>query len=242
TRLKSGDDRCAPITASRRAARLSRENPCTTSCVRVVTYIALLWKSGNPKRGVPYGPSLAAYGTRIWELETANDGADYLWTSTNDGRTFSRAREAFPQLASINGCLMTPTSLTHLWAECPTGMQVSFWRSSNAGSSWTAVRQYQFSGTGGGAFAPVDASVAYLDYGAASAAATHKDLFRISHGGKLATPVGSLLCTDANAMTFTSYEQGLAECTTKATNSSITDLLRTSNGGVRWRRVPLPSN
>ncbi|MGH3732943.1 MAG: glutamate synthase subunit beta, partial [Acidimicrobiales bacterium] len=41
TRLKSGDDRCAPITASRRAARLSRENPCTTSCVRVVTYIAL---------------------------------------------------------------------------------------------------------------------------------------------------------------------------------------------------------
>ena len=72
------------------------------------TALPTLWKTGP--HGSYYGPSFAAFGNTVWELETANNGADYVWTSRNDGRTFTRVTEKFPALASVSGCQLTPMS------------------------------------------------------------------------------------------------------------------------------------
>lgn len=188
-----------------------------------------LWDTGTGAKDVYYGPSIASYGTNVWELET---GPDYLWTSHNDGRNFVRSNLRFPQLTSVSGCSLYPKTRLLLWAECPTGMQVSFWYSSDGGAVWRQVSQTQFFGTGGGAFDPVTQSVAYLDYGAAS-----DDKFvRLSDGGRDAQSISELKCTEVS-LTFTTIARGLALCNENDTEYS---LRRTENGGVTWSSVALP--
>ena len=135
-----------------------------------------LWRTGFANNDIAYGPSVAVYGDTIWELQTGR--GIYLWTSHNNGRTFTRA--ATPELGSTAGCTFTVESSQSLWAECPTGMEISFLHSSDGGARWTTVPTHQFMGTGGGTFVPVSAEVAYLDYGALEKG---PDLLRISKGG-----------------------------------------------------------
>jgi hypothetical protein len=189
-----------------------------------------LWNTGAGARDAYYGPSIAAYGRNVWELETA---PDYLWTSRNDGRNFVRSNLTFPQLTSVSGCSLYPKTRLVLWAECPTGMQVSFWYSSDGGTVWRQVSQTQFFGTSGGAFDPVTKTIAYLDYGAAS-----DDKFvRLSDGGREARSISELKCTEVS-LTFTTVARGLALCNENDTEYS---LRRTENGGVTWSSVVLPS-
>jgi hypothetical protein len=189
-----------------------------------------LWKTGTGPKDVYYGPSVAAYRKDVWELET---GPDYLWTSHDDGRTFARSRLKFPQLVSVSGCSLFPMSSLALWAECPTGMQVSFWYASDGGASWSQVTQRQFFGTGGGAFDPITRTVAYLDYGGV---VEGDNFVRLSDGGRRAQSVGELRCTDVWPM-FTTVARGLAVCDENYTQNS---LRRTSNGGATWSNVNLP--
>ena len=53
------------------------------------TELPVLWRTGSGPKDTYYGPSVAAFGHTVWELETAYM-AVYLWISHNDGRTFSR--------------------------------------------------------------------------------------------------------------------------------------------------------
>jgi uncharacterized membrane protein len=201
------------------------------------TALPELWKAGTNGRDYSYPPDVAAFGADVWELEAANNGANYLWTSTDRGGTFSRVTMKSSELVSVSGCSLTPMSTRTLWAECPTGMQVSFWHSTDGGTQWSAVGDpaYQFMGTGGGAFDPITANVAFLDYGATT---RHPNLFQVRDGGAREVPVGELSCNNASPLIFANAADGLVLCG-RVTASGI-QLLRTSNGGVTWNAVTLP--
>lgn len=191
-----------------------------------------LWKTGASPKETYYGPSLAAFDRTVWELQTGPE--TYLWTSHNNGRTFSRAEEKFPELVSVSGCTITPMSPISLWAQCPTGMQESFWHSTNGGATWSLASpaKYQFFGTGGGSFDPITSSVAVLDYGAA---ATPPDLYRISEGGVSFSPIDEVRCS-GESMLFTNVSDGLMVCRLNSTAL----VRRTNNGGATWEDVSLP--
>jgi hypothetical protein len=217
--------------------------PRTSDCTQWVTQrstlaakrwttIPSLWRTGTGNHDVYYGPALAAYGDSVWELET---GAEIdMWTSRNGGRTFARRRE--PQLGSVAGCSFMTMSATSMWAECPTGMQVSFLHSSDGGAQWNAVQQTQFSGTGGGAFAPVSSDVAYLDYGLDNGP---HNMFRLTAAGRNATPVADVTCASVPSMIFTNASDGLMLCNENYTSIQVR---RTDDGGAAWSAVTLPGD
>lgn len=178
--------------------------------------------------------SIAASSTRLYVDESLADGSSLLAISRDGGGHFTVA--SAPQLVGVVACRLTATSTPSLWAACPTGMMVSFWHSSDAGARFTSVREPQpFSGTGGGAFAPVSATTAYLDVGGASA--KHDDLFRLTADGTVATPVCDLDLLAVEAMVFTSLEDGVAIGYPSATAANV--MLITRDGGVHWSKVVL---
>ncbi len=192
-----------------------------------------LWRTGNSQTLTYYGPSLAAYGRDVWELQTGPQQI-YLWTSQNRGRTFTRAVGS--KLGSVAGCSFTVFSSQSLWAQCPTGMEESFLHSNDGGAQWSDVSQDQFSGTGGGAFAPVSGSVAYLDYGLSIG---RRNMFRLTDGGVHARAVAEVKCTDVPSMVFTNTSDGLLLCT-QSYSLAATTLRRTNDGGTAWTKVTLP--
>lgn len=178
--------------------------------------------------------ALAAYDANVWE-NRQGPRTSLLYSSNDQGRTFTRL--SAPLLASVSACDLTSSSPTVLWAECPTGMLVSFFYSGDAGAHWNSVSRYEFSGTGGGAFDPVSSSLAYLDFGPFTSRA--KDLYRITNSGHTMTPVGNLACRSVNGLVFSDAEHGLAICDENYSVAS-TYLLRSSDGGATWSKVILP--
>jgi hypothetical protein len=173
------------------------------------------------------GP-VSAFANRLWMTRMAfpkstHEAAETLLRSSDGGRILTSSPET--ALGFVNGCGLTAMSANDLWAECPTGMQVSFFYSSDDGTTWNLVPTSQFSGTGGGNFAPVDGDVAYLDYGPFGGA---PDFFRVTNAGRTLTPIGELRCTDVRSMAFINLDDGLALC-----GSTVT-LERTTNDGRSW--------
>jgi hypothetical protein len=191
-----------------------------------------LWQTGSGAKDNYYGPSVAAFANVVWEQELSYM-ATYLWISHDGGEHFTRIPA--PKLGSVAGCQFTPMSALELWAQCPTGMEVSFFHSSDGGVQWTHVPQSQFSGTGGGAFDPVSSEVAYLDYGLAG---NGRNLVQVRGGGDRTTNVGELNCTDVS-LNFTGVADGLAVC---VHNYATYELLRTTDGGTQWSHVVLWGN
>ncbi len=180
--------------------------------------------------------ALAAYGANVW----ANfDGPNrpQLFVSRDGGRTFTE--HAAPLLASVSACDLTPTSATVLWAECPTGMMVSFFYSQNAGSSWAGISRYAFAGTGGGAFDPVSSSLAYLDFGPFTT--RPQDLYAIDGPRHTMRAVGNLRCTSADNLVFVDASHGVALCVQNTTSTTTTSLRRTTDGGATWTIMGLAS-
>lgn len=182
--------------------------------------------------GFPYVP--AAFGHEVWISEQP-PGPAVIFYSRDGGTSFQKITAA--KLGSVNACGLTPVSTSTLWAQCPTGMQESFFFSANAGSSWTAVPQRPFFGTGGGFFDPVSASLAYLDYGAT------RPLVRITSSPLKATTVGVLSCSKVNSsvdgLVFTNVNDGIALCA-PGDAQATSRLETTTNGGTTWRDVLMP--
>jgi hypothetical protein len=198
------------------------------------TRLPMLWPAYLKSNNDPeYGPSLGVFGPHVFELEPS---IARWWSSANDGRTFDSTSLKWPQLVSVAGCQLTAITSEQLWAECPTGMQVSFWHSSNGGRRWTPISQTQFFGTGGGWFAPISPSEAYLYYGPVQKG---RNILRLNDDGAVATPVGSLMCDTQTTPVFSSANDGLVGCNV---NSTSYFLVRTSDGGKRWQRIKLPLN
>jgi hypothetical protein len=190
-----------------------------------------LWRTGTGPTETYYGPIVSALGHTVWEQETGNKNV-YLWTSHNEGRTFSRVTTA--ALASVAGCYLTPTSTLDMWAECPTGLEVSFFDSHDGGAQWNSISRYTFSGTGGGTLDPISPEIAYLDYGLVS---VHRyNFFRLTDGGSHVTVVAKLRCSSVSLL-FTNTSDGLADC---GENYTSYQLERTIDGGSSWRKVSLP--
>jgi hypothetical protein len=179
-----------------------------------------------------YVGNVAAFGSNVWLTEGAK--WSLLVSSRNHGTLFTTFTPTFPALASIARCDLTAVSNSSLWASCPTGMQVSFAYTSDAGAKWTDVPTKQFSGTGGGYFDPVSSSLAYLDYGGP------RSLYRVNDSGRVMTKVETLQCSKVNssvgALVFTAAHSGLAICTPDGLWSRAR-LEQTTNGGTTWRRV-----
>jgi hypothetical protein len=182
--------------------------------------------------GFPYVP--AAFGNEVWISEQPPDLA-VIFYSRDGGTSFQKFTTA--KLASVNACGLTPVSTNALWAQCPTGMQESFFFSENAGSSWTAIPQQPFFGTGGGFFDPVSATLAYLDYGATG------PLVRITTPPLTATKVGVLssskVNSSVNGLIFANVNVGLALCAPGDAHA-VSRLEVTTNGGRTWRDVSMP--
>jgi hypothetical protein len=177
------------------------------------------------------GVGIGAYGSNVW-LNQQTAAATVMLTSHNQGRTFARSTVA--KLGSVSACSLTAASATALWAQCPTGMMVSFFYSSDGGVKWNALPTNLFSGTGGGAFDPVSSSVAYLAYGLNDLRGS-KNFYRVTDEGRTTTAVGKLSCRSIVGMVFTNSMDGLAAC--YLGTQSNTSLLHTSDGGAMWSTV-----
>jgi len=169
--------------------------------------------------------AIAAYGNDVWVSEQLA-GPAYVYFSSNGARTFTHFVE--PLLGSVSGCDLTAMSPTSLWAQCPTGMMVSFFHSSDGGRRWTSVSPEPMSGTGGGYFDPVSAGLAYIDYGIAP-----HNFYRLGTNLSTADHVGELKCHDV-LFAFTDALNGLAMC---SQDFETWTLERTVNGGVGWKIV-----
>jgi len=185
------------------------------------------WPSGM-------GVGLGAYGSHVW-LTQQTHATVLVYASDDQGRTFTRS--SAPMLGSVYACSITAKSTIVLWAECPTGMSVSFFYSRDGGVRWNRIPVTQFAGTGGGAFDPVSSTIGYLEYGPSDTPGT-KNLYRITDDGRTMTPVGTLACNIVNGLVFTDEMHGLAACD-RSNTQATTYLLRTSDGGATWKRVNL---
>jgi photosystem II stability/assembly factor-like uncharacterized protein len=114
-------------------------------------------------------------------------------------------------------------------------MDVSFFHSRDGGATWSNIPTSQFSGTGGGAFDPVSAGLAYLAYGMIG------PLDRINGASRSVTVARitgcSSLYSSLDYLSFTDATNGLVLCFPGGSWKGER-LLRTSDGGVRWTRVP----
>jgi hypothetical protein len=211
---------------------------CTDYQLQRASLAVKHWSSSAIPNGrkFPWGflGNVAAFGPNVWLTEGAK--WSLLASSHNYGATFTTYTPPSPALISVAGCDLTAISSTALWSQCPTGMQVSFYFSDDAGTKWVGVPTDQFMGTGGGYFDPVSSSLAYLDYGGP------RPLYRVTNSGHDVTKVGVLRCSSVNSsigsLVFTSELAGLAICTPQD-NWSTALLERTSDGGATWSRLKL---
>lgn len=179
-----------------------------------------------------FSPNVGAFANEVWISEITHAGST-IFKSHDQGKTFTPL--AANKLGSVSGCALTAASATSLWAACPTGMDVSFFHSSDGGATWSIIPSKQFSGTGGGAFDPVSAGLAYLAYG------EQGPLDRINSAGRSVTVVGRMVCSSLYSsleyLSFTDATHGLVLCFPGGSWKGER-LLRTSDGGVHWTRAP----
>ena len=200
---------------------------------------SLTWSSSPIPNGrkYPYGflGNVAAHGKDVWFTEGAQ--WSLIATSHNRGVTFTTSSSR--PLISVAGCFLTATSSLDLWAQCPTGMQVSFAYSSDGGVHWLTVPTTQFMGTGGGYFDPVSNNLAYLDYGMT------QPFDRVTTDGShiRETRVGVLSCSRIDSsigdLTFTNRMDGYAICYPGDAWANAR-VEHTTDGGMTWRLVVLP--
>lgn len=214
-------------------AHCSASATCSKYRIARSSLAASKWTvSALPSWPLDVGVGIGSFESTVW-LTQQSTRTVWLLTSHNLGKSFSRS--SAPDLGSVYACHLTATSSTVLWAECPTGMAVSFFYSGDAGSKWNHIPTHLFAGTGGGYFDPVSGSLAYLAYGPADTPGS-KNFFRITHEGLTMTAVGKLTCNIVNGLVFTDASRGFAACDKNNTFAS-TVLLRTSDGGATWNRA-----
>lgn len=215
-------------------AHCTNVNKCADYLLARSTLAAMKWTiTAMPRllRVTPYPNyhDMTAFGSDVW-VTVVTMKSPLLFTSHDQGRTFTQSLA--PKLGAVTACALTAESSSSLWAECPTGMMVSFFYSGDGGAQWTTVNRYGYAGTGGGYFAPVSSSLAYLDYGQ-TGPSRPRNIFRITNAGRTSTPVGVLRCTGVGGLVFTDSQHGLAICDASYSTSS-TYLARTSDGGATW--------
>lgn len=220
-------------------AHCRKNHACTDLRLARSTLAAKKWtitkiSNTSSRSSYPNYFNITAFGPNVWATVQGPKNP-LLYRSRDEGRTFTVS--SAPALSAVTACSLTADSASALWAECPTGMMVSFFFSGDAGVHWINISGFGYAGTGGGYFEPVSRSLAYLDYGRIGPSRP-KNLFRITNAGRTSTPAGVLQCDGVYGLVFTDATNGLAVCNRNYKLTS-TYLLRTSDGGATWSRVTL---
>jgi hypothetical protein len=122
-----------------------------------------------------------------------------------------------------------------MWAECPTGMLVSYSRSATAGQEFKSV--LTVSGTIGAAFDPVTADTAFAYLGDES-----QKLEETTDGGIGFVAVSRLPFNGAteSQLLFITQQEGFAlgsVVVNQHAGTEAAELLQTFDGGTSWTRV-----
>ena len=141
------------------------------------------------------------------------------------------AERAAPSLISVVSCSLQPMGAAVLWAECPTGMMVSWFRSSDGGAHFT--HWWETSGTGGDAFDPLSSTVAYRYTGIGPAPAYA--LQRTTDGGASFTTVSRLFPDEGSESTLAFSDEEHGYVLGPGPNGPV--LLYTGDGGEHWTTV-----
>jgi photosystem II stability/assembly factor-like uncharacterized protein len=120
------------------------------------------------------------------------------------------------------------------WAECPTGMMVSWLRSTDGGAHFS--HWWETSGTGGNAFEPLSATVAYRYTGIGPGPAYL--LQRTTDGGASFITVGRLFPNEGSTpqFAFSDEDHGYVLGPSELGKTGF-EVLYTSDGGRQWRPI-----
>jgi hypothetical protein len=175
------------------------------------------------------GVGLGAIGSDLWIEEEPLTGTRILF-SRNAGRTFTQWT---PNIYGVpTGCIMTASTSSNIWSECPTGMNWLYEVSVDGGHHWRTIDTGGLiPTTAGGVLDPLNRHVAFVDIGT-NALPHEADLLRVNAEGAT-VKVGRLGCSILLGLDFVDTDHGLADCQqTSQTNSTV--LLMTSDGGRAW--------
>jgi hypothetical protein len=172
-----------------------------------------------------FGAKVTAIGTDVWISEAMSNGAPRLAVSTDDGSSFSSRSPG--GLAAVTPCALFAVTQISLWASCVTGLDVSFVHSGNGGANWTPAKVGPVADTGGGGFAPVTPSVAFVAAGGAT-----RDLYRVTGTTGVAAKRDTLPYVSLASLIFTSTTDGLLIGT--PVHGTTQRLASTANGGRTW--------
>lgn len=174
---------------------------------------------------------VAVSGPEVWL--TFQPRLEPVLVRSHDGRPPFSQWPA-PQLLGVAACSLSPESADVVWAECPTGMMISWFRSTDAGAHFT--HWWETSGTGGNAFDPLSATAAYRYTGIGPGPAYL--LQRTTDGGASFTTVGRLFPNEGITpqLAFSDVEHGYVLGPRPAGEAGF-QALYTSDGGRRWRPV-----
>ena len=202
-------------------------NGCVSFRVEHSTLSAQKWSGVNiPSSALNAGYSagaIGAFGENVFISEQTN-GAALLFVSHNGGVSFTKSTPS--KLMSMQGCALTAVSTKELWAECPTGMLVSFLFSNDSGRTWSSLVHHQFGGTSGGFFATAGYDFAYLDVGP-----NPRNIYRINVGARREHTIGELACPSVISAVFMSVEHGLRDLLHQWHHNA------TGTNDRRWRHV-----
>lgn len=184
--------------------------------------------------GTSTGIALGAAGHTVW-LELQPDNKPLILKSVDGNAPFQRL--AAPALISVTACDLQPMSTRTTWAECPTGMLVSWFRSVDGGHHFT--QWWETSGTGGSSFDPLSATVAFRYTGIGPAApatlqvttnggATFTDLHHFAFGSGMTAEFA--FCDIRHGYALGSYNS-------KRGSPPRSVVLYTADGGRHWRTV-----
>ncbi len=172
--------------------------------------------------------ALAAGGSEVWL--TFGPHFKPLLVKSHDGRPPFSEQPA-PQLLGVVACSLDPESSDVVWAECPTGMMVSWLRSTDGGAHFS--HWWETSGTGGNAFDPLSVTVAYRYTGIGPGPA-HL-LQRTTDGGHTFTTVGRVFPNGGSTpqLVFSDEDHGCVLGPTEGGKNGF-EVLCTSDGGRHW--------
>jgi len=178
-------------------------------------------------------PVFTAFGTDVWGTtqEQARPYRTLLARSTDGGRTFKVS--SIPNLPSVNGCGLTATSVSSIWAQCDDGnMAGDIEYSNDGGAHWRSLEKVTLGGFFAfGIFDPVSDNLAFFVNGDYS-----RDFCQLVNRANKSVVVGKPPYPQLASLDFTNSSEGFAlGPPLGSANRQV--LYETKNGGVSWKRV-----
>jgi photosystem II stability/assembly factor-like uncharacterized protein len=177
--------------------------------------------------------SLAVQDDEVWiYLYPLKAGTAPDIVSSADGLPpFSERPE--PELVSVTTCSIALMTTTAAWVSCPTGMMVSWWRTTDGGHRYTSW--WETAGTGGDAFDPLTTTIAYRYTGDVGPGPPHA-LELTTDGGTHFVAVAHLPFNGGSQveLAFVDEEDGFVLGRGEGGHSLV---LFTSDGGRAWQVV-----